>query len=60
MKVKGSHIDYFLMIACFILAVLGVACENDKAMYFGMLGFISGGIHYLADKIDELEKLIKK
>lgn len=56
MKVKGTDIDYFLMIICFILAVIGVACENDKAMYFGMLGFISSGIHYLADKIDELKK----
>ena len=53
---KSKHIDYFLMIVCFIMAVLGIAWENDKTMYFGMLGFISGGIHYLADKIDELKK----
>lgn len=53
---KSKHINYFLMIVCFILAVLGIACEDDKAMLFGMLGFISAGIHYLADKIDELKK----
>ena len=56
MKVKGTHIDYFLMIVCFIMAVIGIALENDKTMLFGMLGVISGGIHYLADKIDELKK----
>lgn len=56
MKVKGSHIDYFLMIVCFIMAVLGIVWKDDMLMQFGMLGFISGGIHYLADKIDELKK----
>lgn len=56
MKVKGTHIDYFLMIVCFIMAVLGIVWEDDMLMNFGMLGFISGGIHYLADKIDELKK----
>lgn len=53
---KSKHIDYFFMIVCFLLAVLGIAWEDDKAMLFGMLGFISSGIHYLADKIDELKK----
>jgi hypothetical protein len=53
---KSKDIYYFLMIVCFILAVIGIACGNDQAMNFGMLGFISGGIHYLADKIDELKK----
>jgi hypothetical protein len=57
---KSKDIDYFLMIVCFILTIIGIACGNDQAMNFGLLGFISGGIHYLADKIDELEKLIKK
>lgn len=53
---KSKHIDYFLMIVCFIMAVLGIAYEIDRVIHFGMLGFISGGIHYLADKIDELKK----
>ncbi len=53
---KAKHYYYFLMIACFFMAMLGIAYEDDKAMFFGMLGFISGGIHYLAEKIDELKK----
>ena len=53
---KSKHIDYFLMMICFIMAVLGIVWEDDMLMHFGMLGFISGGIHYLADKIDELKK----
>lgn len=53
---KSKHIDYFLMTICFIMAVLGIAWKDDMLMHFGMLGFISGGIHYLADKIDELKK----
>jgi hypothetical protein len=52
---KGKHIYYFFMTVCFLLAILGIACEDDKATLFGMLGFISGGIHYLAEKIDELK-----
>lgn len=56
MKLKSKHIDYFLMIICFLMAVLGIAWKDDMLMNFGMLGFISGGIHYLADKIDELKK----
>lgn len=53
---KSKHIDYIIMIICFIMAVLGISCKDDMLMQFGMLGFISGGIHYLADKIDELKK----
>lgn len=53
---KSKHIDYILMIICFIMAVLGIAWKEDMVRHFGMLGFISGGIHYLADKIDELKK----
>ena len=53
---KARHIYYFLMIVCFFMAVLGIAVEDDKAMLFGMLGFISSGIHYLDAKIDELKK----
>lgn len=53
---KSKHIDYFFMIVCFLLAILGIAYEDDKTTLFGMLGFISAGIHYLADKIDELKK----
>lgn len=53
---KSKHIDYFLLIICFLMAVLGIVWEDDMLMHFGMLGFISSGIHYLADKIDELKK----
>lgn len=53
---KAKHIYYFLMIACFFMAMLGIGREDDKAMLFGMLGVISSGIHYLAEKIDEMNK----
>lgn len=53
---KAKHIYYFFMIACFFMAMLGIGCEDDNAMLFGMLGIISSGIHYLAEKIDEMSK----
>lgn len=53
---KNTHFYYFLMIVCFFMALLGIAVEDDKSMLFGMLGFISAGIHYLDAKIDELKK----
>lgn len=56
MKLKSKHIDYFLMIVCFLMAIVGIVLEDDKTTLFGLLGFISSGIHYLADKIDELKK----
>lgn len=53
---KAKHIYYFLMIVCFFMSVLGIGFEDDKAMLFGILGFISAGIHYLDEKIKELKK----
>lgn len=53
---KTKHFYYFLLIVCFFMALLGIAVEDDKSMLFGMLGFISSGIHYLDAKIDELKK----
>ena len=34
MKVKGTHIDYFLMIVCFIMAVLGIVWKDVKALWY--------------------------
>lgn len=53
---KAKHIYYFLLIVCFFMAVLGIGYDDDKAMLFGILGVISSGIHYLAEKIDEISK----
>ena len=53
---KAKHIYYFLMIACFFMAMLGIGYDDDKATLFGILGVISGGIHYLDEKIDEMKK----
>lgn len=54
MKVK--YIYYFFMVACFFMTMLGIGNEDDKTMLFGMLGTISSGVHYLAEKINELKK----
>lgn len=53
---KSKHFYYFLMIVCLIMSIIGIGCEDDKVILFGLLGFISSGIHYLAEKIDELKK----
>ena len=53
---KAKHIYYFGMIVCFFMTTLGISCEDDKAILFGMLGIILNGVHYLDEKIDELKK----
>lgn len=53
---KAKHIQYIFMIACFFMATLGIGYDDDKATLFGILGTIVSGIHYLAEKIDEIKK----
>lgn len=53
---KEKHFYYLLMFACTIMGVYGISCEDDYATYFGILGTIVNGIHYLAEKIEELKK----
>ena len=53
---KDKHIYYLFMLGCSIMGAYGISCEDDYAMYFGMLGTIVNGIHYLAEKIEELKK----
>lgn len=53
---KAKHIYYLGMVACFVMAMLGILYDDDKAMLFGILGVIANGIHYLDEKIDEMKK----
>lgn len=53
---KDKHIYYLFMLACSIMAAYGISCEDDYAILFGILGTIVNGIHYLAEKIEELKK----
>lgn len=53
---KDKHIYYFFMLACSIMGAYGISCEDDNAILFGILGTIVNGIHYIAEKIEELKK----
>ena len=53
---KDKYLYYSFMLGCSIMGAYGISCENDYAMFFGILGTIVNGIHYLAEKIEELKK----